>query len=194
LRVVNHGVAVASNEVRFQVLPASPEWQAEQLARALAVLDANHKKPAEAELDEQTKHAVRVLRFLGSEGATRELARRFWSYDQQRSNTPRVAYPSYGFYAYERSQSYWDFKAGLIGSPHRAVAIEELTAAIDDPQHPATRAMVETLALLEIQSNPEYPRFLLPYDGSHSDEWEKQQRAKAAAYNDLVAKLLTRVQ
>jgi hypothetical protein len=157
LRVVNHAVAVASNDVRFQVLPASPEWQAEQLARALVVLDANHKQPTQAEI-EQTEHAVRVLRFLGSEASTRELARRFWSHDQQRSPTSGVAYPSYGFYRYERSQSYWDFKAGLIGSPYRAVAIQELTAAINDPLHPATRAMVETLALLEIQSNPAYPK------------------------------------
>jgi hypothetical protein len=157
------------------------------------VLDANHKNPTPTEI-EQTEHAVRVLRFLGSAASTRELARRFWSHDQQGSRTPGVTYPSLGFYRYDRSRSYWDFKAGLIGSPYRAVAIQELTAAIDDPRHPATRAMAETLALLEIQSNPEYPRFLLRYNESDRDEWERQRQAKAVAYNDLVAKLLKRVQ
>jgi hypothetical protein len=204
-----------SNEVKFQVLPATPEWQAEQLASALAVLDADHTKDTPSDI-ERTKQAVRVLRFLGSEASTRELARRFWSYDRQRQVHPIIAeYPvNPFFYGYERSQDYWDIKAGLIASPYRAVAIQELTAAIHDPRHPATRAMVETLALLEIQSKPEYPRFIpmrqygqvelqdptpdcpflfLPC-ASHPSKFEKQRQAKGAAYNDLVAELLKQVQ
>jgi hypothetical protein len=200
-----------SNEVKFQVFPATPEWQSEQLASALAVLNADHTKDTPSDI-ERTNQAVRVLRFLGSEASTRELARRFWFYDRQRQVHPVVAeYPINSFfYGYERSQDYWDIKAGLIASPYRAVAIRELTAAIHDPQHPVTRAMVETLALLEIQSKPEYPRFIpmrqygqvelqsptpdcpflfLPC-ASHPSEFEKQRKAKGAAYNDLVAELL----
>jgi hypothetical protein len=200
-----------SNEVKFQVLPATPEWQAEQLASALAVLDADHSKDTPSDI-ERTKQALRVLRFLGSEASTRELARRFWFYDRQPLVRPISAdYPiNLFFYGYERTQDYWDIKAGLIASPYRAVAIEALTAAIQDPQHPATRAMVETLALLEIQSRPEYPRFIpmrlygqaelqsptpdcpllfLPC-AIHPSELEKQRQAKGAAYNDLVAELL----
>jgi len=203
-----------SNEVKFQVLPATPEWQAEQLASALAVLDADHTKDTPSEI-ERTNQAVRVLRFLGSEASTRELARRFWFYDRQRQVHPISAeYPiNPFFYGYERSQDYWDIKAGLIASPYRAVAIEELTAAVHDPQHPATRAMVETLALLEIHSKPEYPRFIpiwqygqvelqsptpdcpflfLPC-ASHPSKLEKQRQAKGAAFNDLVAELLKQV-
>jgi hypothetical protein len=200
-----------SNEVKFQILRATPEWQAEQLASALAVLDADHTKDTPSDV-ERAQQAVRVLRFLGSEASTRELARRFWFYDRQRQVHPISAeYPiSPFFYGYERSQDYWDIKAGLIASPYRAVAIEELTAAIHDPQQPATRAMVDTLALLEIQSKPEYPRFIpmrqynqvelqsptpdcpflfLPC-ASHPSKFEKQRQAKGAAYNDLVAELL----
>jgi hypothetical protein len=181
------------------------------LASALAVLDADHTKDTPSDI-ERTEQAVRVLRFLGSEASTRELARRFWSYDRQRQVHPISAeYPiNPFFYGYERSQDYWDIKAGLMASPYRAVAIEELTAAIHDPQHPATRAMVETLALLEIQSKPEYPRFIpmrqygqvelqsstpecpflfLPC-ASGPSKFEKQRQAKGAAYNDLVAELL----
>ena len=203
-----------SNEVKFQVLPATPEWQAEQLASALAVLDADHTKDTPSDI-ERTEQAVRVLRFLGSEASTRELARRFWFYDRQRQVHPISAeYPiNLFFYGYERSQDYWDIKAGLIASPFRAVAIEELTVAIHDPRHPATRAMVETLALLEIQSKPEYPRFIpmrqygqvelqsptpdcpllfLPC-ASHPSKFEKQRQAKGAAYNDLVGELLKQV-
>ena len=200
-----------SNEVKFQVLPATPEWQAEQLARALAVLDADHTKDTPSDI-ERTNQALRVLRFLGSEASTRELARRFWFYDQKRQVNPvNAEYPiNPFFYGYERSHDYWDIKAGLIASPYRAVAIEELTAAVHDPQHPATRAIVETLALLEIQSKPEYPRFIpmrqsdqvelqsptpdcpflfLPC-ASHPSELEKKRQAKGAAYNNLVAEIL----
>ena len=204
-----------SNEVEFQVIPATPEWQAEQLASALAVLDAHHAKDTSSDI-ERTKQALRVLRFLGSEASTRELARRFWFYDQERQVHPIVAeYPiNPSFYGYERSQNYWDIKAGLIASPYRAVAIEELTAAIHDAQHPPTRAMLETLALLEIQSKPEYPRFIpirqygrvefksptpecpfyfLPC-ARHPSELENQRQAKGAAYNALLAELLKRPQ
>lgn len=200
-----------SNEVKFQVLPATPDWQAKQLASALAVLDADHTKDTPSDI-ERTKQAVRVLRFLGSEASTRELARRFWFYDRQRQVRPISAeYPiNPFFYGYERRQEYWDIKAGLIASPYREVAIRELTKAIHDPQHPATRAMVDTLALLEIQSKPEYPRFIpmrqygrvelqsptpdcpflfLPC-AIHPSDFEKQRQAKGAAYNDLVAELL----
>jgi hypothetical protein len=203
-----------SNEVTFQVLPATPEWQAEQLANALAVLDADYTKDTPSDV-ERTKQALRVLRFLGSEASTRELARRFWFYDRQRQVHPISAeYPiNLFFYGYERTQEYWDIKAGLIASPYRAVAIEELTAAIHDPKHPATGSIVETLALLEIQSKSEYPRFIpirqygqielqsptpecplltLPC-ASHPSELEKQRQAKGAAYNDLVAELLKQV-
>jgi len=204
-----------SNEVKFQILPATPDWQAEQLANALAVLDADHTKDTPSDT-ERTKQAVRVLRFLGSEASTRELARRFWSYDRQSQVHPISAeYPiNPFFYGYERSQDYWDIKAGLIASPYRAVAIEELTAAIHDPRHPATRAMVETLALLEIQSKPEYPRFipmrqynqvelqpptpecpiLLMPCASRTSELEKQRQAKGVAYNSMVAEVSKRVQ
>jgi len=190
LRVVNHAVAAASNEIKFQVITASQEWQSSQLASALAILDANRNPPTEAQ-HEQTAHAVRVLRFLGTEASTRELARRFWSHDQDRSRLFGTARPSFSFYQYERKQNYWDFKAGLMASPYRAIAIQELTATMNDPQHPPTRAMAETLALLEIQSNPKYPRFLA-YDQIPKEEWEKQEREKSAAYVDLVAKLLRR--
>jgi len=202
-----------SNEIEFQVVPATPEWQAEQLTRAVAVLDADHTKDTPSEIDR--RNAVRVLRFLGSEASTRQLARRFWFYDRESPVHPiSAAYPmNPNFYGYERSQEYWDIKAGLIASPYRAAAIEELTTAIHDPQHPPTRAMVETLALLQIQSNAEYPRFF----GTHQyyqfelkspttacpfyfmpcaqqpTKLENQRRAKGAAYNALLAKLLKRL-
>jgi hypothetical protein len=202
LRVVSQRASVpdlASNEVRFQVVPATPEWQSKELVRALALLDADHKKLTETEY-EQTKHAERVLRFLGSEAATSELARRFWFHDQQwfrpTIHTPGTAHPNYVEYEYQLSVDLSNFEFGLIGSPHRELAIQELEVAIHDRQHSATPAMLQTLALLEIMSNSEYQ--IPPYDGSANEEWKKQWEARrqvrADAYKDLVTKLSKEIQ
>jgi len=146
LRVVSHRVTIStekaetgsgtvslpleSNEVEFQVIRADPAWQAGQLAAAQGTLDSP------APTGEDAKHAARILRFLGSESATRELARRFWTGNDQ----------PFG----------WDLKFGLFGSPYRATAIEAMKAAFKDPQHPITQEFVQTLALLEIQSDVKY--------------------------------------
>ncbi len=197
LRVVNRLIPAVSNEVRFQVIPATPEWQAQQLAEALELLHADEAEVPQFE-GVRARHAIRILRYLGSEASTRELARRFWSHNQKGSITfgasrPPQTYPiSLTFAMHESTEEYWDFKAGLIASPFRALAIKALAAAVGDPHYPATLAMIETLALLEIQSNPKYPRFL-PYDGNHPVEQEEQRRIKGEAYNDLLAKLLKRI-
>jgi hypothetical protein len=184
-------VLVLSNAVTFQVVAATPQWQAEQLAYALSLLAEKQGNLTQDQF-EQIQHAMRVLRFLGSEASTRELARRFWFHDQPTGppHVPGVGYPASEFYQSQLARSFWDLKAGLIGSACRAVAIRELNAAIDDHQHPATRAMVETLALLEIQSKTEYK--LRPYDSSPREEWEKRRQAKVAAYNNTVDALWKR--
>lgn len=163
-------VLVVSNDVPFEIIAATPEWQAEQLALALSVLDGSPPTTESMMAIEQPETAARVLRFLGSEASTRELARRFWS----------PAWEQHG----------WDFEAGLIASPHRPLAIQELDSAIDDPRHPVTSNLIETLALLEIQSMSEYK--LAPYDPNRTAEWEKQRKAKVAAYETIVAKLTKR--
>jgi hypothetical protein len=121
-------VPLRSNEVQFQVVKADPEWQAEQLAAAEITLDSADPT------NEDAKHAARALRFLGSEASTLELARRFWSGNDQ----------PFG----------WDLKFGLFGSPYRTTAIEAMRAALKDPQHPVTQEFVQTLATLEMQSDP----------------------------------------
>jgi hypothetical protein len=159
--------------------------QSEQLKQVLSVLDTPHKMLTQSEL-EQEERAMRVLRYLGSEAATRELARRFWSHDHP-SQPPQLEHPAPypDYWQYVLDTDFWGFERGLIASPFRPVAIRELSHAIEDHRHPGTWQMVQTLALLEIQSSPEYPR-LFPHDSSHKDEWEKQQQAKRAAYGKIV--------
>jgi hypothetical protein len=186
-------ILVLSNAVTFQVIAATPQWQAEELARAVSLLDTKHENLTQGQF-EQIRRAMRVLRFLGSEAATRELARRFWSHDRPPGSPhgPDVIYPASQFYQSQIDRSSWDFRAGLIASPCRAVAIRELNAAIDNHEHPATRAMVETLALLEIQSKVEY-KVQKTDDRKPGEEWEKRRQAKIAAYNNIVDTLWKQV-
>lgn len=174
LRVVSHRVTVPtetspngagtpsiplqSNEVQFQVVKADLAWQAEQLAAAEKGLDSSDPTGEEA------RHAARVLRFLGSEAATRELARRFWSGNDQ----------PFG----------WDLKFGLFGTPYRAAAIEGMKTALKDPQHPVTQELVQTLALLEIQSDPQHQ--LPKYDEKNKEAWARSRDAHTKAVNDAI--------
>lgn len=157
--------ALWSNEVRFQVVKAEPEWQAEQLAAAVHTLDSSDKTGEDAE------HAARVLRFLGSEASTRELARRFWSGNDQ----------PFG----------WDLKFGLYGSPYRPTAIHAMNAGLMNPQHPVTQELVQTLATLEMQSDPDSR--LPQFDEAHKESWTRARDAYFAAFNKKMAKHMSEV-
>jgi hypothetical protein len=74
-----------SNTVEFEVQPADPDRQASQLASVTGVLDS----PGASKEDK--KHAARVLRFLGSEASTRELARRYASGNGRSNGTSSSA-------------------------------------------------------------------------------------------------------
>jgi len=151
-------IPLRSNVVEFQVVKADPEWQGEQLAAAERALDSDST-------GEDAIHAARVMRFLGSEAATRELARRFFSGNEQ----------PFG----------WDLKFGLFGSPYRASAIEAMKAALKDPQHPVTQEFVQTLTTLEMQSDPKYR--LPKYDEANKEAWMKERDAYFALFNKQVA-------
>ena len=143
--------AVRSNEVQFQVVAADPDWQAAQLGAALQSLESTTAS------DEEKKHAARVLRFLGSEASTRELARRYWSGDH-----------AFG----------WDMKFGLYGSPHRSIAIEAMKAQLTDPAHPISNEFIDTLVSLEMAADPNYK--IPAYDEKHPDDFHRALDAYSA--------------
>jgi hypothetical protein len=158
-------IPLRSNEVQFEVVNADPGWQHEQLSAAERALDS--ADPG----GEDAKHAARVLRFLGSEEATRELARRFWSGNEQ----------PFG----------WDLKFGLFGSPCRAAAIAGMKTALTDSQHPVTQEFVQTLAILETQSDP---KSRLPkYDENDEEAWIKARDAYQAAFDKEVSDQMSKV-
>ena len=149
----NKIIPLRSNSIEFQVEPADPDWQASQLASATQVLDSSVAG------DEEKKHAARVLRFLGSEGSTREIARRYGTV-----NDP-----------FE-----WEFKFGLFASSHRELAIQAMKAELTDPDHPVTHEYISTLVTLEMLSDP---KLRLPtYDPNHQEEWRRANEAYNAEF------------
>lgn len=155
-------VLVRSNPVQFQVVDADSTWQDEQLAAAVKGLDSGNA--------EQARHAAHVLRFLGTEAATHELATRYWSLNRQANG--------------------WDLMFGLVGSPHRDIAIQEMRTAISDPQHPITREFLKTLALLEAVAAD--PQFKAASNSAQTPEqFAQAQQDEAAAIDKLVTQHLT---
>jgi hypothetical protein len=143
-----------SNAVEFQVVKADSVWQAAELATAVTALDS----PVSTK--DQKQHAVRVLRFLGSEASTRELARRYGSAEKD-INGERMF--------------------GLFGSPFRALAIEAMHAEIKDPLHPVTREFVDTLVSLEMQSDSKY-RGTSPNEFDDKNPYTAEFNRRTAVY------------
>jgi hypothetical protein len=125
----NAAMPLQSNPVTFRVVRADPNWQAAQLAAAVKMLDSPNSS------EDEKEHAARVLRFLGSEAATRELVRRYWA---------------------GQELHIWDWEAGLFGSPYRVVAIQEMRAALRGARSHFKEGFLDTLVTLELQSDRRY--------------------------------------
>jgi hypothetical protein len=150
-------VPLRSNTIEFQIVGA-PDWQASELDSAIRALDSGLT-------EESKRHGARVLRFLGSDAATRELAKRFADSKDQVLNT--------------------DLKFGLIGSPRRQVAIDAMKAAITNPQYGIRNDFIETLALLEVQTKSEYDLPL--FTEANRAAWDAARERKLDAYRAAIA-------
>jgi hypothetical protein len=154
-----------SNWIRFQVVSAEPAWQSSALSSAVRTLDSPKSTQDERE------DAAKVLRFLNSEDAARELVRRF-------SNS--------------QGNLRWEFEAGLYGTHYRETAIQEMRAVLRNSQGVPKEWFVDLLVILEMQSDPKFRR--LRY-GSESAENEKTPRSgfeaehkrRVAEYSSKVA-------
>ena len=109
-------LAPTSNVVEFDVVTPTATDASRLLAAAIAQADSKNE-------DDRRKGA-RALRFLGTEGAAREMVRRFSD---------------------ENGNGEWEF--GLIGSPARAVALAAMEARLDEDAAIPVR-FLHTVALL----------------------------------------------
>ncbi|HEY0565315.1 MAG TPA: hypothetical protein VGC88_07005, partial [Terriglobales bacterium] len=158
---------VWSDPFQLEITPATPEWQAQKLRHATSVLDDASTS------EDSKKQAARTLRFLASEAAVRELARRYADADE---NDPKAL----------------DYMFGLFSSSHRQLAISTLESALTDPARPITYSFVQTMVKLEMESDPKYKV-------SPALETEQQALvdAKFRAYevrtNEILARLASNV-
>lgn len=124
------GVELKSNWIELKIVAAAPSWQQKTLAEIRQALDTG--KPLNANVpDEAKRTAFTQLRYLGTEGAARELARRLRGEDNNA-----------------------DFECmfGLIGSPHRDVGLEEMNKLFENPDFPITQLFLTTMSILPLNS------------------------------------------
>jgi len=122
------GIRVTSNTVGVTVVSATTEWQAAKLKAAVTMLDAT-EATSNTWIGTQNpqEQAVKILRYLGSPAAARELARHLtdtkWS---------------------------WDITAGLVGSPAKNTGLDEMKRLLVDPNFPVTDRFLMTMSVIEV--------------------------------------------
>ena len=145
-----------SNVIEFDILPADKKWATEKLSEAISVLSKS---------EGSHNPACRTLRFLGTTAAATEMRKRFDGSD---------------------NKCEWEYKFGLIGSPHRDFVIRDMENAISLREQPITAHFIRTLALLEfIKRGPGLPS--LP-DGATEEQraqYSSQLERRRNFYDEL---------
>jgi len=122
----NTPVEPVSNMVEFDIIPATREWEQTTLAGAAKILDAR-SKPSFSAQESERRAACRVLRFLGSEAAVKEMIARFRGEDQQCD---------------------FEYLLGLVGAPNHRFTIQQMESALDSPAQPVSNSFLNALVSL----------------------------------------------
>jgi hypothetical protein len=128
-----NGVEIKSNWIELKIIAPDPSWQKKTLAEIRQELDAG--KPINPNAPDKVKDAALTqLRYLGTEEAARELARRLRGED---NNT--------------------DFQCmfGLIGSPHRDAGLAEMNRLFEEPDFPITQTFLTAMSILPLNPTDE---------------------------------------
>jgi len=147
---------VVSDVVEFDVLRRDNKWETQRLNEAISLLSKSG-----------VSHdpACRTLRFLGTTAAAAEMRKRFDGRD---------------------NQCEWDYKFGLIGSPHRDFVIREMENAISLREQAVTSHFIGTLALLEFfKRGPELPPYPAEATEEQSAQYWSQVERRRAFYDEL---------
>ena len=126
-------VPVVTNEVEFDVAPADPVWQAQQMKEIVYLLDHTPARPDD-ELDPAVLNAIARLRYLDTPESTRELARRL------RGENLRI----------DR-----ECLQGLLTSPAREVAVAEVDRLLAQPGFPVSERFLDARCWLKVKPGPE---------------------------------------
>lgn len=160
-------LTITSNVVEFEVLPRDARWCETKLQEARQMLDS-------PERGESYRRAARVLRFLDTEGAVKEMVRRLGI-----SNDPE----------------HFQYYLGLIGSAHREIVMRETEKSIQTPDYPVTRELITVRSRLRFFGK--YPNPMPPYPGKEEQDaiqlWTEQFRKRQDDYSRMVDGELVRL-
>lgn len=125
------GLSVASNELLLTIIPPSKDWQARTLESAVATLDQPQSRGSPTRENASLRQqAEKVLRYLGTPDAARELARRITGTERD-----------------------WEFKFGLVGSPAKEAGLEEMKRLLVDPNFPVTDQFLATMSVIAVSDD-----------------------------------------
>jgi hypothetical protein len=154
---------VTSNVIEFDIVPADATWAKQTMAQATSVLDSHDRRA-------DRRAACRTLRFLGTEDAVREMAKRLDGRD-------------------ENSGCDFEFDFGLRSTPQRALALAEMERQLVAPEHAVTVEFIGVLSFLSFmqQNLPPLP----PYPENGDDEakklWRKEYDRRWELYEETVS-------
>jgi hypothetical protein len=162
---VGNTVEVKSNWIEIKIVAADPAWQAAELANVRQVLD--HSPPSEPNVPNQPREvAIARLRYLGTEPAALEMARRLRGDD---GNSDAAC------------------MFGLIASPHRDAGLAEMNRLFGNSDFPISQTFLMTMAILPLDptATPESLRAKMETNTKALEERLMsvlpQKRGKAAA-------------
>jgi hypothetical protein len=156
------GVAVNSNDIELEIVPAPKEWLADQLRQAVAVLDAPTGTDPQAY--NARVSAARAIWYLDTPESVREAARLLGTLDDQTARPLQTA---------------------LRGSAHQAAAIAAMNQLLRLPDQAVTQRFIQTLALMEATQ-----QFPLPDDRDAADaDGRKRIEASVAREQQLNSEL-----
>jgi hypothetical protein len=121
-------IELKSNPIELQIIAADAVWQELQFNRIREALSQSRPSGGNVQNDPE-QAALRALRYLGSEEAARELAKRLRGEDNRTD---------------------WDCMFGLIGSPHREAGLEEMNRLLDEPEFPVSDLFLTTMSILPL--------------------------------------------
>ncbi len=154
----NTPVEPASNVIQFEIVPADREWEQKTFSEAVKVLDSAPKVTSQIG-ENGYRSACRVLRFMGTEAAVKEMVKRFRG---------------------QEAQCDFEYYLGLLGSPDRSFVIEQMQAALDAPDQPVPGSLLSALTFLSyvVQNPAAWQQFSNDDAGRIASrlQWEERKR------------------
>lgn len=153
---------VTSNVIEFEIVPAEGAWQEQafqKAARAIAVKEESDAR----------RQACRVLRFLGTKAAAREMINRYSETDDTCS---------------------FQYYAGLLGSPRRDFVIEQMEVQLAAPTQAVSGSWLNLLTMLTAAAQQSLTR---PAEGAPTQQWNAYVEEQRKLHEQVQSRLLPKL-